>query len=62
MLDIVALLFFFKIGPPPPPPCFLQVWSVEELSKFKFFKFEFFRPNLEGEFFCVEFLFVDEFF
>jgi hypothetical protein len=33
---------------------FLQVWSVEELSKF-----ELFRPNLEGENFCVQFLFVD---
>jgi len=40
-----------------PSPFFLQVWSVEELSKFKFFK-----PNLEGENFCGQFLFVDEFF
>jgi hypothetical protein len=36
---------------------FLQLWSVEELSKF-----ELFRPNLEGEIFCVQFLFIDEFF
>jgi hypothetical protein len=28
---------------------------VEELSKFKIF-----RPNLEGENFCVQFLFVDD--
>jgi hypothetical protein len=33
------------------------VWSVEELSKF-----EFVRPNLEGENCCVQFLFIDEFF
>jgi hypothetical protein len=32
------------------------VWSVEELSKFEFFKL-----NLEGENFCFQFLFVDEF-
>jgi len=32
------------------------------VSRFKLFKFEFFRPNLEGEKFCVQFFFVDEFF
>jgi len=36
---------------------FLEAWSLEELSKF-----DFFRLDLEGENFCFQFLFVDDFF
>jgi hypothetical protein len=50
-------LLVLKLFRPPPPLYFLQVWSVEELTKF-----ELFMPNLKGENFCVQFLFVDEFF
>jgi hypothetical protein len=49
----------FQIGT-SPSFLFLSVecgvWSVEELSKFEFFKL-----NLEGENFCVQFLFVEFF-
>jgi hypothetical protein len=33
------------------------MWNVEELSKFEFLKLD-----LEGENFCFQFLFIDEFF
>jgi hypothetical protein len=59
-LTLLFSSFCFKLTL-PPPLLFLHVWSVEELSKFEFFKFEFFRPNLEGEIFCVQFLFVEFF-
>jgi hypothetical protein len=53
---LLFLLLLFQISI-FHPLCFLQTWIMEELSKFELFK-----PNLEGESFCFQFVFLDGFF